>query len=174
MRYLTDDAERSVQERFGAAIQRKHEREVASDLALPLDPDSGSDFDRALANIDMILAAMAAGAANAYWSAVRIAGEASNHMVHELLACDLHQTWVELSDLYEFTEDGSAGEQDVVLAMRQAAREWLDLPRTDPPALQDYFDRWTTARNLTLWRDRLGGPLFNSLDASGAFRWDSA
>lgn len=117
MRYLTDDAERSVQGRFHSAIRREHGR----DLALPLDPDTRSDFSRALVNIDMILTAVADESVDAYWSAVRVAGEASNHVVDELLACDLYQMWVELSDLYEFTEEGSAGENDVVLVMRQAA-----------------------------------------------------
>lgn len=170
MRYLTDDAVRSVQGRFHSAMRREHGR----DLALPLDPDTRSDFSRALVNIDMILTAVADESVDAYWSAVRVAGEASNHVVDELLACDLYQMWVELSDLYEFTEEGSAGENDVVLVMRQAARQWLDLPRNGPSALRDYFDHWTTARDLVLWRDRLGGPLFSSLDASGWFRWESA
>ena len=121
MRCLPEDSERSIQGRFDAAIRREREREAASDLALPLDPDTRLEFGRALANIDLVLAAMAAGSVNAYWGAVRVVGEASNHMVDELLACDLHHMWFELSDLHEFTEEGSAGERDVVLAMRRAA-----------------------------------------------------
>lgn len=105
--------------RYKGGSTRRFGANMGRDLR-PLDPDTRSDFSRALVNIDMILTAVADESVDAYWSAVRVAGEASNHVVDELLACDLYQMWVELSDLYEFTEEGSTSENDVVLVMRQA------------------------------------------------------
>lgn len=169
MRYLVDDSDSSFQEQFDRAMERKREREDAAELPLPLDPDTGADFGRALANVDMMLAAMAAGSVDAYAGAMRIAGETSDHLVDELLACDLYLMWIELTDLFEFTEEGGQGRQDVVLVMRNAAREWLDRKESEPDWARDYFDRWTKMRNHALWRDRLGGPLFNSLKAAGWF-----
>ena len=171
---LANDADRSVQHHFDAAMRRENGRRADSELPLQLDPDTGSDFGRALANIDTILSAVAAGSIDAYWAAVRVAGEVSRHMTDEPLACDLYLMWTELTDLHEFTEDGSASEQEVESLMLQAAREWANLPKEVPSLLRDYFDRWATARDLRRWRDRLGGPLFEALEASGRFDWGSA
>lgn len=169
MRYLVDDSDSSLHKQFDGAMERKREREDAAELPLPLDPDTGADFGRALANVDMILTAMAAGWVDPYAGAIHVAAETSRHLVDEQLACDLYLMWIELTDLFAFTEEGGQGRQDVVMVMRDAAREWLDRKEPEPEWSQDYFDRWTKMRDHAIWRDRLGGPLFNSLEASGWF-----
>jgi hypothetical protein len=162
---------RSLQGRFEAAVEREREREAAAHLPLPLDPDSDTHFSRALANINIILAAMADGSLEAYWAGV--ADQARKHTVDDLLACDLYLMWMEFTDLSEFTEEGGQGEIEVASAMRDAATHWLVLKANEPDELRDYFDRWKAERNLARWRDRLGGPTFDSLDSKGWFRWDS-
>jgi hypothetical protein len=168
-----DEPRRSLQGRFEAAMEREREREAAAHLPLPLDPDSGTHFSRALANMNIILAAMADGSVDAYWGAAGVADQARKHTVDELLACDLYLMWMEFTDLSEFTEEGGQGEIEVASAMRDAATHWLVLKANEPDELRDYFDRWKAERNLARWRDRLGGPTFDRLDSKGWFRWDS-
>jgi hypothetical protein len=57
--------------------------------------------------------------------------------------------------------------------MRDAAKDWLDLDANEPDGLREYFDRWEAERDFSLWRNRFGGPTFESLDAKGWFRWES-
>jgi hypothetical protein len=143
-----------------------------ADLGLSLKAGSTSDFLQAMANVDRILSAVALDTADPYLGSSHVAGQVVDHMPKEKLACDLYAMWSELNDLHDFTAEDSAGERDVEAAIRDAASEWILLCRDDADAVRRYFDRWEASRDLALWRDRLGGLTFDSLDAAGQFNWD--
>jgi hypothetical protein len=152
----------------------RHERGLARELGFPLDPNAAVDFDAALANVDTILSAIASGVTAPRLGAGYITGQIVHHLENELLACDLFGMWSELTDLDDFTATCGEGERDVEMAIREAAIEWGHLSRDDEAATTTYFERWAAKSDLALWRERLGGPSFDSLNASGWFKWDDA
>lgn len=82
--------------------------------------------------------------------------------------------WATLNDLEDFTAPESDGNREVQTAIRRAATEWGPIDHADETTVSAYCDRWIAKCDFVLWRDRMGGHTFESLDAAGWFRWGSA
>ena len=170
---MTESADETLQQRFEAAMRAEEERKAAWDLGIPLDPRGAFDFEVALSNVDIILSAIATGEISPALGAAHVQPLLTRDW-DDGRAGDLFCMWANLSDIECFTAPGSEGNRDIENAMRAAATEWEEVDRNDAEAVRAYCDLWIAKCDYTLWRDRMGGYTFESLDADGWFRWDSA
>ena len=116
-----------------------------SDHDLPLDlvPDP-SDLDGAVANVNVLLAAAAAGSIDPYEAGAKICGQLVRHMpADEPWAVDLYVMWAELTDIVELCN--SSRDAEALSLLREAAREWR--PGFDVHERSEYFKRWEAARS---------------------------
>jgi hypothetical protein len=144
---VTDEHERSLIERFNAARNRERARAASTRLSLDLEPKP-LDLDGAVANVDRILCASAAGSVDPYAAAINVMGQLISQMtIDQSMSGELYVMWAELTDIVEHCDSSRDG--DALDLLRQAAKEWE--PALGVVDRSAYFERWKEIR-AAWWR----------------------